>query len=630
MENENFFSYLKKIRKSKILFFVFIIISAMTALLVYFNQDSWILLNCTLGKNSNSCVYKFERLYLLPITIFLLLNVCLFTDEIFKFLKLMSIKLENLETKKSAHFLISFSVVFSLLLFYYRFSFFIIDPTRVFWIKSLGTDSLQNFLGWHVFRNSPWDFPFGVMQNINYPIGTSVGYSDSVPFLAFLFKLFTNFLPEYFQYFGIWVFSCYILQGFFAAQIFKNFKCSMKLKLLAVPFLIMSTVLLDRFGHLALNCHWMILASFFLYFSKEISVKRKTKWQTLIVIFSSWVHPYITFLMFALQTALFIKLYIENKKYLKELLSYFLMSLFLVFSSWYLIGYFYLDGGNDPKNVLFSINLNTLFNPFEKSKLMQPLGAGPRHYEGFAYLGVGLLIILIVLLFEKWEEKKYVFIKENKPLIWILAILTCLSLSYEIKFGTLTIINTPIPEVLESFYGVYRSVGRFIWPTYYFIVIFILLSLLMRERSLIKKCTLLLIALLLQFIDIYPLYKPVNLNYKNDFNIERNLAPWLHFMAGNKNKIIFYPNRQYSYIDFWMLASKYHYSVNIGYFARNNSEKILENDANTYQNIINGKIPNDTIYVVLNENIKVFEVSSYKDNFICENIQEFYACKNKN
>ena len=59
-------------------------------------------------------------------------------------------------------------------------------------------------LGWYFFQNDVWRFPLGSNTNFGYEIASSIVYTDSIPILAFIFKLFKSFIPENFQYFSFW------------------------------------------------------------------------------------------------------------------------------------------------------------------------------------------------------------------------------------------------------------------------------------------------------------------------------------------------------------------------------------------------------------------------------------------
>ena len=94
---------------------------------------------------------------------------------------------------------------------------------HVNWIYSIGRDPLQHQLGWEFFRNEPWKFPLGSIDNYGYPIGTSVFYLDSIPLFAFFFKLFSPWLGSQFQYFGIWELANLIGQVFVGILILNEF-----------------------------------------------------------------------------------------------------------------------------------------------------------------------------------------------------------------------------------------------------------------------------------------------------------------------------------------------------------------------------------------------------------------------
>ncbi|WP_186649156.1 DUF6311 domain-containing protein [Fluviispira vulneris] len=625
-----FFSVLAKIRSKKALLLLYLLASIIIGYAIYVNQVSWLDFNCNHGRYSNSCIYKIQRLYLVPVLGIIGCIFFLFIDKVLIFLIMLNKKLENLSLKVHAKILIIYSLVLSIFLFGFRFSFYILDPRRIEWISHFGRDLSLNFLSWHIFRDSPWSFPLGYIESINYPDGISIAYSDPTMLFCVLFKLLNPLLPSYFQYLGIWYFLNYALQGLFAALIFKNIKCSLKLKLLAVPFLIFSTVLLDRVSHLTLNAHWLILASFYLYLSSEMSNKKKIIWHSIIVYITVWLHPYLTFMLFSLFSALILKIYFTDKKQFKFLSFLFTFTFISVFISWYIIGYFHLGHIVDDLNLSYRSNLNTFINSMGKYALLNPLPSTGGDYEGSAYLGLGLLMILVVLLFEKWPKQKYIFNKENKYLLWIIVILTLLATGLNFKFGNITILNISKTFLIDYIFIVYRSMGRFIWPVYYFIIIFSLLSLIFRERSIYKKYILFIIALIIQLIDLYPLYKPVALNLANGFSVKRDFSPWVKFMGADKNKLIFYPNQEYFYEDFWLLSKEYKYSTNIGYFARIDLHKFKENEKNVYKNIVGGYIPRDTVYVVLKNEMKLFPTDQKNKNLECEIIQEFYACKNKN
>jgi hypothetical protein len=60
---------------------------------------------------------------------------------------------------------------------------------------------------------SDWHFPVGLIDTLSYPISVSVIYTDSIPVLALIFKLFRNILPQHFQYFGMFGLLSFAFMG---------------------------------------------------------------------------------------------------------------------------------------------------------------------------------------------------------------------------------------------------------------------------------------------------------------------------------------------------------------------------------------------------------------------------------
>src|SRR5687768_7137938 len=92
-----------------------------------------------------------------------------------------------------------------LIIYHFAYGFNTLIPTNIDWLMAVLHDWGTHYLGWHFFKNEPWQFPIGNVSNYYAPLGTNVGFTDSIPLLAIFFKLFASILPENFQYFGLWL-----------------------------------------------------------------------------------------------------------------------------------------------------------------------------------------------------------------------------------------------------------------------------------------------------------------------------------------------------------------------------------------------------------------------------------------
>ena len=77
----------------------------------------------------------------------------------------------------------------------------VLDGTNIAWLTS--GDPSTGYLGWEFFRHDQWRLPFALNPHYGLEVSSSIIYSDSNVLFAFIFKLFSVFLPEHFQYFGI-------------------------------------------------------------------------------------------------------------------------------------------------------------------------------------------------------------------------------------------------------------------------------------------------------------------------------------------------------------------------------------------------------------------------------------------
>ena len=125
-------------------------------------------------------------------------------------------------------------------------------------------DIQQHYAGWLFYRQSEPGFPLCIAQNINFPDGLSVAYTDSVPLFAALFRLLSPVLPDTFQYFGWFTLLAFFLQGAFGALLAGLFVPGVALPLLGDILFVTSPVLFERaIRHTALGAQFFILAALY-------------------------------------------------------------------------------------------------------------------------------------------------------------------------------------------------------------------------------------------------------------------------------------------------------------------------------------------------------------------------------
>tara|TARA_B110000037_G_C17018589_1_gene464293 strand:- start:10 stop:759 length:750 start_codon:yes stop_codon:yes gene_type:complete len=182
----------------------------------------------------------------------------------------------------------------------------ILYPTNIGW--TMEGDSAQHLLGWSFFRNDPWTWPLGKITSLNYPEGTSIVYTDSLPLFALFFKLFEGYLPEPFQYRGIWVAFCYVMTGVSSALLIRRVTNSWLFVVFGSLFLLINPVILIRtLGHYTLAGQWLIILALYLYL-KPSNYGTKIRW-TLLCGVASLVHFYLLLMVLALFGAFLLRVF---------------------------------------------------------------------------------------------------------------------------------------------------------------------------------------------------------------------------------------------------------------------------------------------------------------------------------
>ena len=175
-----------------------------------------------------------------------------------------------------------YSLLIGLSVFVYVTGGRILNPTSRDWL--MVGDSATHYMGWEFFRHtSLLQWPLGLNPKLGLDISSSVAFTDSIPLAAFIFKPFNSLLPATFQYLGLWILICFVLQTYLAARLLSHFLTDQIQIALGSVFIALSPVLIyrlvhDGYGHIALVSHFLILGALNLYFTKPL----KSLWWALL------------------------------------------------------------------------------------------------------------------------------------------------------------------------------------------------------------------------------------------------------------------------------------------------------------------------------------------------------------
>lgn len=480
----------------------------------------------------------------------------------------------------------------------------ILPTTETGWLLLDGWDTFQHHIGWEFFRYAPWTWPIGINQFYGYPVGIPIIYTDSIPLVAIPLKLFAPWLPKTFQFQGLWILACLILQGVFGYILVHDRTKRVIESMIASVFFALSPILLFRVvGHAALAAHWVILWCLWLLVR---DVDKLLLWHWLVaLVIALLIQPYLFFMCLPLFLAYLAKKYFIERNIGRHRLAVFLCIFAAsIFLAAYSIGLFYIGSASGPGFGRFSMNLNALVNPYGWSAILPDLSLAKEQYEGFAYVGVGGILLFVLALVLWLKGKGYLALKPLFPIITACLVLTALAVSNVIVAGGTELVAISLPQRLASFFGVIRSSGRMFWPVYYLLLLFALTFAIRLKRPL--SLVVVSLALFIQVYDLHAVFLSIRARFSEMANtpVIELAGPFWDTVKKEYRHISYVPDYAYT-IDFpsnsygrlALFAAQNGLTLNTGYFARtiygDNRHTGLQAEA-----LLLGEPNTDTLYII--------------------------------
>ena len=514
------------------------------------------------------------------------------------------------------------SIILILVLFQIKFGLEILLPSNIAWLMKW--DLAGYVIVLDIFRHEPWGFPLGQVNGYFYPIGANVG-----ELLPLIVKLFDFILPQRFQYIGFFLISSHILVSYFSLKISRLFAIGGIVQLLVTMLIIINPVLLYRFIHPSLTAQWLVLASFWLYFSSSSSkdLNKVMFYQGSILVLSGLIFPYLAVMITGLVLALGFKLWLSDHRInFRKFSIYIAASFVALFLSWYLIGLITfshsVDMGVPNAYGLYGWNLNSLYNAYDldgngyykSNNLSSILPAFPHvtwhQYEGFSYLGAGMILLTllaIALFFLRKRPAPNADGAVDKTNFYPLAVFTIMmalfAISNVVSFNDAVLFTVPIPAVVQKFGDIFRASSRFFWVAYYLILITVLYFLAKTIRSKAIVAVLLSAALILQVYDLKPMIFTDHFPYE-EYHTPLQDDHWENLVKAF-DQIMFYPPYQTSILShddyryFTYFAAKNQKKINTGYLGRLDGVAIAENTRKLQAEIREAAVNDRSIYITL-------------------------------
>ena len=503
----------------------------------------------------------------------------------------------------------------------------VLRPLNIAWLAS--GDPATHYLGWVFFRNSPWIFPIGLNPRYGLELSSSILYSDSNVLLALLFKPFSSLLPTPFQYFGIWLLICFCLQAWFSWKLIGVISDSIPIRLLGAGLFVFAPPMIMRIAleHSNLAAHFLITAALYITFHPNLG-RRRFVWAVLLVI-TSMVHPYLLVMVVLIWlTDLARRAFKEKTSTWNELIIEFTVLLSVVCLVCWQVGYFSTNSSLSTGGFgFYRMNLLSILDSNGWSYLLKNISGGAGDYEGFNYLGLGMLFLFVIaipVLFSTWKRLSNA-VRRYSYLLILLIGLSAYAITNNIGFGPLDVVYY-LPDFVLRFANIFRASGRMFWPVYYLIIFTIIFLVVNKYKRL--SILLLSLAFILQVVDTNAGWRGIRRKMvkqpSQTWNTPLSDSFWQE-AAARYQKVRYIPpgNLTPEWMNLGYFAGTQGLATDAVYLARTGSEEVA-NARSKAQNILkNGNFDHDALYILDDNSFRQAVISVNKKSSLLAKIDGF-------
>lgn len=371
----------------------------------------------------------------------------------------------------------------------------VLDVTNVGWTLN-GKDWGQNALGLATYlRQGTW--PGGWTPLILSPEGVHLLMMDSNPLLGLLLKPFTGWLlPPGVQFVG-WVLLVHLLLHVgFAWLLVRDRAPSTAAALAGAALLSLLPTLYNRYPHSNLAAHWLILWALWLFIERPRSW---SQWLAPIAV-AGLIHSYLLLMVLAIWGSAVLREVGTKGDRAGAITSLAAVAAFGV-------GLTFYHGLTDrPVSTgtygSFPMALDALWNPVVSTNsvfLPASMFSPNQGFEGFQYLGAGLLLLVAVAVATAFRR-----FPRRDGMVWLapaFLVLTLVAVSDVVIVGGTRWLHARPPQGVIHALDLVRASGRLFWPVAYAIVYAAILAVYRLPRAGLVLAA----ALVLQVADMTPM-----------------------------------------------------------------------------------------------------------------------------
>jgi hypothetical protein len=433
-------------------------------------------------------------------------------------------------------------------------------------------DVAQSLVGANYFLADYWHWLPLKVPNLESPEGLSIVYTDSIPLLALIVRLVMGQGIAPLNYFGFWILFCFALQGAGAVYLLRSFGerrfvvllLGSVLLLLMVPFLAR-----QGFGHLALCGHFLLLFALGL----AVRVVRDGVWLPRAATFAALtaaaalVHPYLAAMVGGCCAIAALSIWVDRGRFWAAISG-------LIAAAGIMAVVALAAGFTDAASTrggfgTYSLNLLGPFWPQQSGLFganLPILDATRGQYEGYAYLGAGILLLVALSLAMLVARRREFWprLQAGRVLILGMAVTYLFAASSVGYAGYVKLYDfSPAPSVFELF----RASARFAWLPLYLGTAAAIITV-ARSLSRVAVLGILALAVAVQALDLAPLRLSVanHVTKPKEWLIDR--PAWDMLLASHTNLRIL-PNYwcgmrsfEQPFLEITYLASRHNIPVN--------------------------------------------------------------------
>jgi hypothetical protein len=395
------------------------------------------------------------------------------------------------------------------------FDWSFVAGTNAFWEFPAGTipnaryDMAQVLVAYFYFAQAPWHLPLFDVAALGTPTGANIIMMDAVPIVALIGKLVERLTGTLINPYGAYLFLCFVLPGVMLALVLVVTRIRYALAvIIGSIFANAMPQMLFQWGHIAIAAQFLLIGALALYlFSlRERGGSRLTAGWALYLALAYLTNMYLFVLAGVVWLAAVVQRCIDGLTTPRQAVRHGLLVVAAVLIVIALGGQFGAGGGLPfGEYGRYAMNLLSPFVPQESGWLPQFRGiidATGAQYEGFNYLGIGLLFASLLLLPAEagWIRRN---VRRHIALLIALVCLAAYAISHRVYAGERLLFEVPLPYALNRVLGVFRSSGRFFWLIAYVQLAVVIVLAFRRANPTLALC--LALAAILQIVDVQPL-----------------------------------------------------------------------------------------------------------------------------